>query len=122
LGAVPGRRYEYLLEWSEPVTDVRSNLLIELSDALSRAGYKPQMQTDGGATFVRRYSPGIFWVLYVLFFPLGLLMLFARPTETMTLTYVENSAGGTNITASGADKRMRRYFESLGAADQASQP
>jgi hypothetical protein len=118
---VPGPRYDYLLGWSEPPADVRSNLLIELSSVLSKAGYKAQMQTDGGTNYVRHYSPGPFWVLYVLFFPLGLLMLLARPTETLIVTYVGNSAGGTNITAAGTDKRMRAYFERLGAVDQVRQ-
>jgi hypothetical protein len=115
---MPGPRYEYLLGRSDPPAEVQGKFLVELTGILNGAGYKPQLQTEGGMTFTRRFSPVIFWFFYVLLFPIGLLLLFARPTKTLTVTYVQNSASGTNVTVDDTDKRLREFFERLGATDQ----
>ena len=104
-----------------PPADFRGGDFVEVASTIQRRGYKLEMQTDGGATFVRRYSPVIFFIVYVLFFPLGLLLLVARPTQNLSITFGEGEeAGTTSWSVIGTDERMREVFEALGGVDTRS--
>ena len=112
------RLYEYEMTQSVPPADFRDGDFVEVVSTIQRMGYKPELQTDGGATFVRRYSPVGFFVLYVLFFPVGLLFLLARPTQSLSITFEEGQKSGTTSwSAIGSDKRLRAIFETLGGID-----
>lgn len=67
-----------------------------------------------------RYSPIIYIVLYVILFPIGLLLLLARPTQSLTFTF-EAENGATRIVASGTDNRVRRRLLSAGFAEGSGQ-
>jgi hypothetical protein len=94
---------------------------VDWGSTLANLGYKPQIQTTAGATYTRRYSPVVFWVLYILLFPIGLLLLLARPTQTLTLTF-EEEGDGTRIAVSGIDDRARRRFLQAGFVEAPAHP
>jgi hypothetical protein len=57
----------------------------ELTASLSRMKCRLELQTGNSLTFSRRYSPAFFIVLYVILFPIGLLLILARPKHATSM-------------------------------------
>jgi hypothetical protein len=84
----------------------------ELTASLSRMKCRLELQTGNSLTFSRRYSPAFFIVLYVILFPIGLLLILARPKHATSMNCQEVS-GGTWFGVSTDDPVVSRFFDEI---------
>jgi Protein of unknown function (DUF2510). len=112
-GSVP---FAYELKLDFPPSEFASRILGMLSGSLANLGYAPTIQIEGSASYVRRYSPWYFILLYIIFFPIGLLLLLARPIQTVAISWREEGGGGTFAEIRGVDARVRGLIGAMADA------
>lgn len=109
--------FAYELKFDFPPSEFASRILGMLSGSLASLGYAPTIQIEGSASYVRRYSPWYFILLYIIFFPIGLLLLLARPIQTVAISWRQEGEGGAFAEIRGVDARVRGL---IGAMDNAT--
>jgi hypothetical protein len=104
--------FEYEIDSPYEPAKFAPEFMPTLATILSQGGYSATTQTDWSATFTRRYSPALFIVLYILFFPIGLLLLLARPNQNVTISW-QAADEGTLARVQGDDKRLVKLFDPM---------
>ena len=93
--------------------DAGAKFLVDWGAAIARLKYRPQTQTPMAPHTFGRTGRSSLSCSHVLLFPIGLLLYFVRPTQTLTITF-EGDGEGSLIVASGADNRVRRSLLTAG--------
>lgn len=105
--------FAYELSLDFPPKEFASRVVNTLSGSLAGEGYTPTIQIEGSASYVRHYSPWYFILLYIIFFPIGLLLLLARPVQTVAVAWRADDKGGTFAEVRGIDSRVRVMFDAM---------
>ena len=87
----------------------------DINSVLVTCGFSTLSEAPGSIVYSRKYSPGLYWVLYILLFPIGLLFLLARPVETITVRWAPEGEG-TRFNAYGQNAIAGDFFRSVAAA------
>lgn len=107
---MPRHPFDVTWHWDLPPQDAARRVVPDVTGTLSMAGFSPSQQTPDWIVYERTYSPGLFWIAYILFFPLGLLLLLGRPKELVTLTFGARDDGSSEIRAYGENKNASEFF------------
>jgi hypothetical protein len=101
------------IQTSKPPNTVRTEALTTLTEPLARYDYVLTTESESGLTFARRYRPWWVWVIAVVIFPIGLLLLFVTNTATVTVV-LEPEKNGTLVRIAGlGERKVRQAFESM---------
>lgn len=111
-----GPLISYELRSSDPPLTYRAVDVVRLSGLFAEWGYKATSEAPQSITFSRQYSPGLFIALYILLFPIGLLFLLVRPTQSLVLSWWTDGEQGTIAEVHGQDKRLASVFDQVEAA------
>lgn len=105
--------FAYELKLDFPPSEFASRILGMLSGPLANLGYAPTIQIEGSASYARRYSPWYFILLYIIFFPIGLLLLLARPIQTVAISWREEGEGDSLAEIHGVDARVCMLIDAM---------
>ena len=101
------------IQTSKPPDTVRTEALTSLTEPLARYDYVLTTQSESGLTFARKYRPWWVWVLAVVTFPIGVLLLFVTDTATVTVV-LEPENSGTHVRVAGlGEPKVSQAFESM---------
>jgi hypothetical protein len=102
----------------EIVTDKQPATLLmecisEWSSQLAKHNYVLTTQSEAGLSFHKRYWPKWAIVVAVLFFPLGLVALFAKDDATITATFTPSDSGTVMLVSGKAPKSVVHAFQEM---------
>jgi hypothetical protein len=100
---------------SVPPSEVREATLESLARPLAGFGFRLTAQSSAGMTFQRRYMSWSTLILVVLFFPLGLALLFTRGEQTISMSFEPDGDGTRIVVAGEGPAKVRNAFAELAA-------
>jgi hypothetical protein len=101
------------IQTSKPPDTIRTEALTSLTEPLARYGYVLTTESESGLTFARQYRAWWVWVIAVVTFPIGLLLLFVTDTATVTVV-LEPEKSGTLVRVAGlGEPKVSQAFESM---------
>ena len=101
------------VQTSKPPDTVRAEALTSLTEPLARYGYVLTTESELGLTFARKYGPWWVWVLAVVIFPIGVLLLFVTDTATVTVVLEPENSGTLVRVAGRGERKVGQAFESM---------
>ena len=90
-----------------------SECLTEWSAQLAKHNYVLTTQSEAGLSFHKKYWPTWAIVIAVLFFPIGLVALFAKDDATITATFTPADDGTVMFVSGKAPKGVVRAFQEM---------
>jgi hypothetical protein len=101
------------IQTSKPPDTVRREALTSLTRPLGGYGYVLTTESESGLTFARQYRPWWVWVLAVVIFPIGVLLMFDPNIATVTV-FLEPHESGTLVRVAGlGERKVGQAFESM---------
>ena len=107
------KSFSRVLQTSKPPDTVRIEALTSLTEPLARYDYVLTTASESGLTFARKSRPWWVWVIAVVTFPIGLLLLFVTDTATVTVVLEPERAGPSSALRASAKPKVSQAFESM---------